>query len=152
MVAVVVRDPDGWKIDLRWWLAMLEMEDAPAPVEGSIEHTIRSLMLALIGLERQDAARFIVPDGEMDVLFDGAPSTREPSGVLEATAMEMPLVEVGVGEFYRMPSGRVVEGSSAVDRKVIVGQFGPVEAPFVLRLIDGKWRVEAEPYFAVINR
>jgi hypothetical protein len=64
----------------------------------------------------------------------------------------MPLVEVGAGEFHRMPSGRVVEGSTAVDRKLIVGQFGPVEMPFELRRIGGAWRVEAEPYFALINR
>ena len=86
------------------------------------------------------------------MLFAGAPSVREPSGVLEATAMEMPLVEVAAGEFYRMPSGRIVEGSTAADRKVIVGLFGPVEMPFVLRRMGGAWRVEAEPYFALINR
>jgi len=62
------------------------------------------------------------------------------------TTMEMPLVEIGPGEFCRMPSGRVVEGFAAADRKVIVGQFGPVEMPFVLRRIDAGWRVEVEPY------
>ena len=51
-----------------------------------------------------------------------------------------------------MPSGRVVEGATAADRKVIVGQFGPVEMPFVLRRIGVAWRVEAEPYFRLINR
>ena len=66
--------------------------------------------------------------------------------------MEMPLVEVGPGEFYRMPSGRVVEGSASTDRKVIVGQFGPVEMPFELRRVGGEWHVEAEPYFALIER
>ena len=64
---------------------------------------------------------------------------REPSGVLEASAMEMPLVEVGTGEFYRLPSGRVVEGSAAADRRVFVGQFGPVEIPFVLRRVAGRY-------------
>lgn len=151
-VVTVVREPDGWKVDLRWWLAMLDMQNAEAPSAGSPDYAIRNLTLALIALNRQAALRFAVPDADLRVLFAGAPPYREPSGVLEASAMEMPLVEVGPGEFYRMPSGRVVEGSTAGDRKVVVGQFGPVEMPFVLRRVGDAWRVEAEPYFALINR
>jgi hypothetical protein len=149
----VVRQPEGWKVDLRWWLAMIDMAKANAPpAEGSPEYAIRALTLSLIALDREKVMQFAVPDARADVLFAGAPSAREPSGVLEASAMEMPLVEVGAGEFYRLPAGRIVEGVSAADRKVIVGQFGPVEMPFVLRLVNGAWRVEAEPYFALINR
>ena len=151
-LVTVVREPDGWKVDLRWWLAMLDMADARPPAAGSPEHAVRSLTLALIALNRDEASRFVAPGAEMSVLFAGAPTVREPSGVLEASAMEMPLVEVGAGEFYRLPSGRIVEGSTSGDRKVIVGQFGPVEMPFVLRRVGGTWRVEAEPYFALINR
>jgi hypothetical protein len=151
-VVTVIREPDGWKVDLRWWVAMLDMANAGPPAAGSPDHAIRSLTLALIALDRGEASRFTVPGADIGVLFAGAPPYREPSGVLEATAMEMPLVEVGPAEFYRMPSGRVVEGSTAVDRKVIVGQFGPVEMPFVLRRIGAAWRIEVEPYFALINR
>jgi len=151
-VVTLVREADGWKVDLRWWLAMLDMANGQPPAAGSPDQAIRSLTLALIALDRNEALRFVTPGAEISVLFAGAPSVREPSGVLEATAMEMPLVEVGPGEFYRMPSGRVVEGATALDRKVIVGQFGPVEMPFALRRIGGAWRVEAEPYFLLINR
>ena len=73
-------------------------------------------------------------------------------GVLEASAMEMPLVEAAPGEFYRLPSGRVVEGTSAPDAKIVVGQYGPVVMPFSLRRVDGAWRVEAEPYYVLINQ
>jgi len=151
-VVTLVREADGWKVDLRWWLAMLDMANGQPPAAGSPDQAIRNLTLALIAHDRHEALRFVTADAEISVLFAGAPSVREPSGVLEATAMEMPLVEVGPGEFYRMPSGRVVEGAKAVDRKLIVGQFGPVEMPFALRRIGGAWRVEAEPYFLVINR
>ena len=151
-VVTLVREADGWKVDLRWWLAMLDMANGQPPAAGSPDRAIRSLTLALIALDRNEALRFVTPGAEISVLFAGAPRVREPSGVLEAAAMEMPLVEVGPGEFYCMPSGRVVEGATAVDRKVIVGQFGPVEMPFALRRIGGAWRVEAEPYFLLINR
>jgi hypothetical protein len=151
-VVTVVREKDGWKVDLRWWLAMLDMASAGEPAEGSPEHAIKNLILALLALKREAASRFLAPGGDIGLLFAGAPPSREPSGVLEATTMEMPLVEIGPGEFYAMPSGRIVEGSPAADRKVIVGQFGPVAMPFVLRRVGQAWRVEAEPYFASINR
>ena len=152
VVVTVVREADGWKIDLRWWLVTLDMASAGPPVEESPEYAIRSLILALLALKRGEASRFVVSGRDVGVLFAGAPSYREPSGVLEATTMEMPLVEIGPGEFYRMPSGRVVEGSTAADRKVIVGHFGPVAMPFVVRRLGGSWRVEPEPYFTLINR
>jgi hypothetical protein len=88
----------------------------------------------------------------MNVLFAGAPSQREPSGVLDATVFEMPLVEIEPGEFARTPSGQIVEGVRAPDRKVFVGQFGPVEMPFVLRRVGSAWRVEGEPYFSLMLR
>ena len=151
-VVTLVREADGWKVDLRWWLAMLDMSSAGPPQEESPDYAIRSLLLALLALKRDEASRFVAPGGDANVLFAGAPRYREPSGVLEATTMEMPLVEIGPGEFCRMPSGRVVEGSATADRKVIVGQFGPVEMPFVLRRVGAGWRVEAEPYYELINR
>jgi hypothetical protein len=149
----LVREAGGWKVDLRWWLATLDMANASAPAPGSPDHSIRSLLIALTGLDRQEALRVAVPNADIKILFTGAPSVREPSGVLEASAMEMPLVEVRTGEFSRLPSGRVVEGSTAnTGRRVMVGQLGPVETPFVLHRIGGGWRVEAEPYFLLINR
>jgi hypothetical protein len=72
--------------------------------------------------------------------------------VLEATVLEMPLVEVGAGEFFAMPTGRIVEGSTTTDRKVLVGWFGPIEMPFVVRRVGDQWRVEAEPYLAYMNQ
>jgi hypothetical protein len=152
-VVTVVRQQDGWRVDVRWWLALMDMMNTPAPpAAGSPEYAVRGLMASLIALRRPDVQRFAMPGADMEILFAGAPSQREPSGVLDAAAMEMPLVEVGTGEFYRLPSGRVVEGSAAADRKLLVGQFGPVEIPFVLHRVKGEWRVEPEPYFALINR
>jgi hypothetical protein len=151
-LVTLVREADAWKVDLRWWLALTDMANAPAPRPGSPDHSIRSLLIALASLDREETLRYAMPNADLKILFAGAPSMREPSGVLEASAMEMPLVEVGTGEFYRLPSRRVIEASGAADRKVFVGQFGPVEIPFVVRRIGDGWRVEAEPYFLLINR
>src|SRR5262245_50100455 len=79
-VVTLVREADGWKVDLRWWLAMLDMERAQEPAAGSPEYAIRNLTLALIALNRKEALRFAVPGANVGVLFDGAPPYREPSG------------------------------------------------------------------------
>ena len=88
----------------------------------------------------------------MDLLFAGAPSQREPSGHLEALVAEMPLVEVGPGEFYEMPSRRIVEGLQRDDVKTLVGQFGSVEMPFIVHRVGNDWKVEVEPYFVLMMR
>jgi hypothetical protein len=150
MMVTLVRRDDGWKIDLRWWIAMTELASGHGPAPDSPEFAVRALLAAMLHLDRGAAARLSVPGADLNLLFDGAPRQREPSGVLDATVYEMPLVEIEPGEFARTPTGKVVEGTRAADRKVLVGQFGPVEIPFVVRRVSSGWRVEAEPYFAVM--
>ncbi len=93
-----------------------------------------------------------VPGANLDLLFAGAPRYREPSGHLDAIALEMPIVEIKPGEFYALPSGRVVEGVERDDMKLLVGLFGTVELPFVVRRFGTEWRVEPEPYLPLINQ
>ena len=151
MVVPMVKRADGWKVDVRWWIAgqtLMTSNAPPAP-----EHVvIRSLLTAMLALNRNRAAGFLTDARGIDALFADAPRFREPSGVLEAAVEEMPLVEIGSGEFYVMPSGRVVEGGSTEARKVLVGLFGPTEMPFVVARNGASWRVEAEPYFILMNQ
>jgi hypothetical protein len=152
MVVPLVRREDGWKVDLRWWIAMTEMASGREPASGSPDVVIRSLLASMLRLDRTRSARYLTDAKAIDVLFLGAPPYREPSGVLDATVGEMPLVEIGPGEFYPMPIGPVVEGVNDPNRKVIVGHFGPVEMPFVVLKTGADWRVVAQPYFALMNQ
>jgi hypothetical protein len=152
-VVPLVRRAEGWKVDIRWWIASTDLlSSARANPPGSPDRTIRALLASMLRLDRPRAATFLTDARNLDALFAGAPRSREPSGVLDATAEEMPLVEIGPGEFYPTPSKRVVEGGSTQDRKVLVGLFGPVEIPFVVRRVDNVWKVDAEPYFLFMNR
>ena len=153
LVMVVERRADGWKIDPRWWLAMVEMAQSESGSgRGTADYAARGLIASMIAMERAEALKFATPGASIDALFLGAPSQREPSGHLDALAMEMPIVELRVGEFRRLPTGTVVEGSSTADRKVLVGLFGSVEIPFVVRKVGAEWRVEPQPYFLLINQ
>jgi hypothetical protein len=149
-IVTVVRQQEGWKVDLRWWHALADVGERP-PEPGTPEHAIKGLTLALVTLDREEAANYIAPGGTIEQLFAEAPRTREPSGQLMALAMEMPLVEVGPGEFFEMPSGTVLEGKKDADTKLLVGLYGPVEIPYVVRRINGDWRVVVEPYFRLIE-
>jgi len=148
MVARLVRQADGWKVDLRWWLAMIDLQSAP-PKSGTPEYAARALSASVIAMDRKTAAKYATPGADLDLLFLGA--QREPSGVLDALAMEMPIVELGPGEFFPMRD-RIAEGSAAPDVKLLLGLFGVVEIPYVVRKVGGEWRVEPQPYFAYFNR
>ena len=151
MVVALVRKADGWKVDVRWWLAMIDLQTTP-PARGTPAFAARALTGAMIQLDRRSAERLATPGASMDVLFVGAPRQREPSGQLDALAMEMPIVELRPGEFATLADGRVVEGTVEADRKVLVGWFGPVEVPFVVRRVASEWRVEPQPFFAFFDR
>jgi hypothetical protein len=88
----------------------------------------------------------------MELLFAGAPRQREPSGHLEALVAEMPIVELRPGEFRRLVTGEVVEGSSSGETRLLVGLMGSVEIPFVVENVRGEWRVRPQPFFDFINR
>ena len=152
IVMIVKKQSDGWKVDPRWWIGMVDLASDRGPEQGTAAYSARALLAALIGMDRQEAARYAVPGANLDILFDGAPSQREPSGVLDALAMEMPIVELARGEFRVLPMGTIVEGSARPDVRVLVGLFGSVEIPFVVRLLGNDWKVEPQPYFALINR
>jgi hypothetical protein len=153
MLVGVVRRPEGWRVDLRWWIAMTDLAAGVQAKRDTPEFAIRSLLMALLQRDRRAAGRLITDvRGALDTVFAGAPSQREPSGVLDATAMEMPLVEIGPGEFAVTPTGRIVEGLQAADRKILVGWFGPIEMPFVMRRAGSSWRIEPEPYLAAMNQ
>jgi hypothetical protein len=151
MMMVLARKAEGWRVDLRWWLAMTELASGREPRTGTPDHAVRALLAAMLHMDRAQARRYIMP-GDLDVLFAGAPSQREPSGHLDALVGEMPLVEVRPGEFFEMPTRRIVEGVVRADMKVLVGLYGSVEIPFVVHRVGSEWKVEVEPYFLSIMR
>jgi hypothetical protein len=152
IVMVVEKRTDGWRVDPRWWIGMVDLVSDRAPGQGTAAYSARALLAALIAMNKEETLRYAVPGANLDILFDGAPSQREPSGHLDALAMEMPIVELAQDEFRSLPAGGVVEGSSKPDVKVLVGLMGSVEIPFVVRLIGTEWKVEPQPYFALINQ
>lgn len=152
IVMVMQKQTDGWKVDPRWWIGMVDLASERGPSPGTAAYSARALLSALIAMDRKEVIKYAASPADVEILFDGAPSQREPSGVLDALALEMPIVELSPGEFRVTPMGQVVHGSTTPNVKVLLGMFGSVEIPFVVRLIGKEWKVEPQPYFALINQ
>ena len=51
-----------------------------------------------------------------------------------------------------LPTARSPKARKKPAAKLLVGLMGSVEIPFVVRLIGKEWKVEPQPYFALINQ
>ena len=60
MVAPLVRQTDGWKVDVRWWLAMMDLQNGPEK-PGTPEFAARALTASLVAMDREAAAKFATP-------------------------------------------------------------------------------------------
>src|SRR5215813_8094690 len=56
MVVSLVRTLEGWRVDLRWWLAMLDMATGPPSSPDSAEYAARAVIESLLELDRKEAA------------------------------------------------------------------------------------------------
>ncbi len=152
LIVTMVQTAAGWKVDPRWWLAMREQGPDPAPKRGTPDFAIKALLTAVVTNSREHVAQFIVPGSNAHILFVDAPAQPDPSDQIVALAIEMPLVEILPGELYAMPSGEIVEGfTKGGKQKLLVGLYGSIEIPFIVRRVENEWRVVPQPYFKLLN-
>src|SRR5262249_30695558 len=59
MVMGLVRQADGWKVDLRWWIAMTDLMAGNEPAKDSPEFAIKSLLMSMLQGDRRTAVRYI---------------------------------------------------------------------------------------------
>ena len=76
MVVSLVRRPEGWRIDLRWWLAMMEMQRGPGPQEGTPDYAVRALTASLVSLDRKSAAMFATAVANLNLVSRAHPRRR----------------------------------------------------------------------------
>jgi hypothetical protein len=152
-VLSVVKKGGRWLVDVRWWLKVQEMSlrDEKARMDEK-ELVIKKFLLNLLRLNRRAVSESLVPGADIDIAFEGAPRVPEPSDVLPSLAIEMPLVEAEADEVYALLSGKLVKKDAAGEEAVMVGLYGPFEMVFLLRRVQGEWRIVPEPYYRIINR
>ena len=152
-VVSLVRKEGHWLVDVRWWLKIREMSlrgEKDKPDEKEL--VIKKFLLNLLRLNRRAVAESLVPGADLGISFEDAPRVPEPSDVLPSLAIEMPLVEADSDEVYPLLSGKLVKKDAARDEVVMVGLYGQFEMVFLLRRVNGTWRIVPEPYYRILNR
>lgn len=142
----MLRTAAGWRVDVRFWLAMKRMATAPMQ-ESDPEIIAKAFLFHILAKEPEKLAA--LADGAIDGKAYTA-ANHLPGGDLDqilSLCIEMPIARARAGEAFRLPSGELVRGDSQADRLVLVGLMGPVEIPFVLKRRAGGWKIVPQRYF-----
>jgi hypothetical protein len=145
------RSEGGWKVDVRFWLAMRkqrevrpQMTDPEMVAKGFLFHVLAKKPDALdefasdkIKGEDYTAANNL-PPGDLDHIL--------------SLCIEMPIVRARTGERVLLPSGETAVGSEQTESLVLIGLMGLVEVPFVVKRVDGAWKVVPQKYFEMLRK
>lgn len=64
IVMVVQKQNDGWKVDPRWWIGMVDLMSDREPAADTPAYSARALLAALISMDRSETLRHAVPGAE----------------------------------------------------------------------------------------
>lgn len=143
LVIPVVKAASGWKVDVRFWLAMRKNSKEQDP-----EVVARKFLYGLMGRNERELKDLVVDGSDLRAIITGkAP----PEDQYYALALEMPVVDAMEGEGMLLADGTaaVVQQNTALS-KWFTGLYGFQKLVFELRLEQGKWRVVPRDYLAVI--
>ncbi|MEI7880590.1 MAG: hypothetical protein WCI95_06915 [bacterium] len=143
LVIPVVKITSGWKVDVRFWVAMRKQCK-----ENDPEDVTRKFLYKLICRQEDELKELVVQGSNLRSILSGnAPSEDQ----YYALAMEMPVVEAMEGEGMLLADGTaVVARQSAPQYKWLTGLYGPLKLVFELRRAQDKWRVVPRDYLAAI--
>lgn len=142
---------DGWKTDVRFWLAMARRARGPSePTEP--ERVAKSFLFYVLSRQPEHLNEYAseaidgvtytaandLPDGDLDQVL--------------SLCAEMPVVEARLGERVKLPSGEIATGASDANSKLLIGMMGPLPIPFLLKRVGPGWRVVPQHYFEYLRR
>jgi hypothetical protein len=146
----VQRTEGGWKVDVRFWLAMRNQRSV-RPKLTDPEMVAKGFLFHVLAKKPDDLQQFASEPirGE-----DYTAANNLPPGDLDqvlSLCLEMPIVRARIGERVRLPSGDVVVGSAQSELLVLIGLMGSVEVPFLVKRVNGGWRVQPQRYFEMLR-
>ena len=147
----VVYTESGWKVDVRFWLAM--KKQAEGTLKQSDPEAVAKAFLFFI-LARQPQKLGALSESRINA-EEYTEANNLPGGDLDqilSLCMEMPIVRARAGESFRMPSGEIVRAGVQTDTLVLVGLLGTVEVAFQVKQVDGEWKVVPQKYFEMLRR
>lgn len=146
MVVNFVKEANGWKVDPRFLLASKK-----APEPGSPQLLAKQFLYALFAKDSATLKNLVSDSSKIDVLLK---NNRYPSGDLDqllALSAEMPVDLARPGEVLKLPSGEVKKAGESKEEALVLGLYGTVELPFLLKKVDQKWKVVPQPYIEMMQ-
>ncbi len=143
--------PDGWKADVRYWLAMRKQNER-RPQKTDPEMVAKAFLFYVLAKKPQALDEVVatpVKSEEYTAANDLPPGDLDQ--VLSLCA-EMPIVRARPKERFLLPSGELVGGSEEQDTLVLVGLMGPIEVPFLMKKTGNAWKIVAQRYFEMLRK
>ena len=150
MVLPLQHTENGWKVDMRFWLAMLKQREV-RPEKTDPEIVAKSFLCYLLAKQPEALNQFVAQPIEAD---EYTAANNLPPGDLDhilSLCVEMPIVRARAGERVVLPSGEVAVGDAQADSLVLIGLMGPVEVPFLLKRVGDAWKVVQQKYFEMLR-
>jgi hypothetical protein len=156
MAVPLQRTENGWKVDVRFWLAMRK-QAATRPQMTDPEMVAKGFLFHILAKKPESLNEFTAQriSGE-----EYTSANNLPPGDLDqilSLCVEMPIVRARQGERVVLPSGEVAVGSDAAasnndEPLVLIGLMGSTEIPFLMRRVDGAWKVVPQKYFEMLRK
>ena len=151
-VVPMQRDATGWKADVRFWLAMRRQRTVK-PQLTDPDIVAKGFLLYILAKKPDELQQFsaLPIKGE-----EYTAANNLPPGDLDhilSLCIEMPVVRARSGERVLLPSGEAAEGGTGdADSLLLIGLMGSVEIPFLMKRIDGAWKVMPQKYFEMLRK
>lgn len=151
MVLPLQHTENGWKVDMRFWLAMLKQRNV-RPEKTDPEIVAKGFLCYLLAKQPEALNQFAAQPIKAD---EYTAANNLPPGDLDhilSLCVEMPIVRARAGERVVLPSGEVAVGDAQADSLVMIGLMGPVEVPFLLKRVGDAWKVVPQKYFEMLRQ
>lgn len=151
MVLPLQHTESGWKVDMRFWLAMLKQRNV-RPEKTDPEIVAKGFLCYLLAKQPEALHQFAAEPIKAD---EYTAANNLPPGDLDhilSLCVEMPIVRARAGERVVLPSGEVAVGEAQADSLVMIGLMGPVEVPFLLKRVGNAWKVVPQKYFETLRK
>jgi len=144
LVVPVSNTDDGWKVDVRYWIAMQKEYKETDP-----EIVAKKFLFFLIGHKKKELAKVSSAKSNFSNLLKGEPAFEDQ---YYALAMEMSVVQALKDEAMLLPDGKILKAKeSTEDHKWFVGMYGPYPLLFELVKEKGAWKTVPKDYLSIIG-
>jgi hypothetical protein len=142
----------GWKVDVRFWVAMKKQADGATFKQTDPEVVAKAFLYYLLARQPQKLKQLSAIDINAE---DYTKANNLPGGDLDqilSLCIEMPVIRAREGESFRMPSGEIVKAAKESDTLVLVGLLGTAEIAFQVKKVGDQWKVIPQKYFEMLRR